>query len=271
MDFLTPGFFADTTYDLHTHTWHSDGLFSPAEVVRRTKERGITTMAITDHDGMEGVMEGVAEGEKLGMRVIAGVEVSSEDETGKDLHILGYGIDPMDPTFNAFLTDLRNARYDRNERLLAALQDAGYEITAEELITRPHQTFVGKPNMARVLVAKGYFPDVPTVFREIFDTEAYQAIKKRKAKSREAISRIIAAGGKAVWAHPGKVRGIGEKESDIYFDYVKLRMEELVSYGLSGLECFHPAHSEAAAARFVAMAEEQHLAITRGSDFHGDL
>ncbi len=260
----------DGTVDLHNHTWYSDGLFSPAETVALAKERGIRTMSVTDHDGTEGLAEAFAAGQELGVEVIPGVEVSSVDEEGKDLHILGYCFDPSDVGLAAFLARLRAYRKERNDRLIAALKEAGYPISFEELLSRPAQTYVGKPNMARVLVEKGYFNSVESVFKELFFASPFREIQKVRVSPEEAVSAIRDAGGYAVLAHPGKIRGIGAKGSPAYYDAIRARVVSLTEAGLSGLECSHPSHTERDEAAFLALAAEFDLAVTRGSDFHGD-
>lgn len=144
----------DYKVDFHTHTYHSDGLMKPSEMVRLFAERKYDIIAITDHDGIDGVMEAQIAGEALGMQIVAGIEFATTYEfDGKELelHMLGYYIDIENEELIERLKDIKKARKDRNELLLQKLNEAGYELTWDDILTRPKQTYVGKPNFARAM------------------------------------------------------------------------------------------------------------------------
>lgn len=256
--------------DYHNHTWYSDGTKPPAKVVGRAKELGLSEIAITDHDGIGGIREAQEAGRELGVGVVPGIELSTRMEDGVGLHILGYGIDIDDPALNARLEKILAARMDRNYRLLAALREGGYEVSMEEILDRQGQTYVGKPNIARVLVAKGYVKSKEEAFIKIFRQPKYKAIRKERLDPADGIRLILAAGGLPVWAHAGKTKKIGEKGSEEFYANVRRILDYLMEAGLAGMECYYPLHDEAMTKRLCGIAEEHGLIITKGSDYHGD-
>lgn len=258
--------------DFHIHTWFSDGCISPTEVVKQAKAAGYDAVAITDHDGVDGVKEALIAGEALGLSVISGIELATETEEGIGLHILGYYIDIENRRLTETLEDLLEKRRQRNEKLLSLLTETGYPLTEEELIMRPGQRFIGKPIIARAMVRKGYIRIPGDAFQDgkFLESPQARAIKKEKLKTNEAISLIKAAGGIAVLAHPIQIKGFGSPGSQGFYRQVEELTGELKSEGLGGMECFHPDHTPAQALQFVKIAEMHHLHITEGSDFHGE-
>ncbi|MBQ2063560.1 MAG: PHP domain-containing protein [Firmicutes bacterium] len=256
--------------DYHNHTWYSDGTKSPAGVVAHAKELGLREIAITDHDGIGGIREAQEAGAAEGIDVVPGVELSTRMEDGTGLHILGYGIDIDNEALNARLEQILEARMDRNYRLVAALQEDGYEITMEEIMDRDGGTYVGKPNIARTLVAKGYVESKEAAFIDIFRLPKYKAIKKERLDPVDGIKLILTAGGLPVWAHAGKTKRIGEKGSEEFYGNVERILDTLIEAGLEGMECYYPLHDEVMTERFLGMAKQRGLIITKGSDYHGD-
>lgn len=257
--------------DFHIHTWFSDGSISPAELVKQAKENGYDKIAITDHDGIDGIKEAQEAGRQLGLEIIPGIELATETETGIGLHILGYYIDTENKQLLKTLDDLRKKRDARNEKLLKELERMGYPLTQEELMLRSGQTFIGKPIIARAMAAKGYIEKPKEAFAEgkLLESPAAKAIKKEKLKTSDAIGLIKGAGGIAVLAHPIQIRKFGTPGSESFYQKVDDLISHLKKDGLDGLECFHCDHSVEQAARFVEIAQRHHLRITRGSDFHG--
>lgn len=257
--------------DFHIHTWFSDGSISPTDVVKQAKAADYDAIAITDHDGTDGVQEALAAGEALGIRVVPGIELATETEAGIGLHILGYSIDIENPELKKTLEELLQKRRRRNEKLLKLLADMGYPLTEEELTLRKGQTFIGKPIIARAMVRKGYIENPKDAFREGFLLESPEAkaIKKEKLKTAQAIALIRQAGGIAVLAHPIQIKGFGTPGSEAFYEKTDDLIGALKQKGLGGLECFHSDHSREQALRFTEIAEKYHLRITRGSDFHG--
>ncbi len=251
--------------DYHMHAWFSDGTMKPTELVKMYKGRDYDVIALTDHDGVDGVYEAVIAGEALELKVIPGIEIgSSYDFEGQEieLHILGYHIDTENAALKACIEKLRISRRDRNERLLAHLQGLGYDLVYEDLIERPGQDYIGKPNFARVLKRKGCAPEN---MWDLFDE-----VPRERISAYEAIDIIKEAGGMAVLAHPLKTKKIGDSSSEVFWKNLDLIVADLKKHGLKGMECYHPSASHEQALKLVVMAGQYHLHITEGSDFHGD-
>ena len=251
--------------DYHIHSYYSDGRMKPVDIVRRYKENDYEVIALTDHDGVDGVQEAMIAGEALQIKVIPGVELSTSlnwEGKATELHILGYHIDTENPRLQEMLETARRSRDDRNQRLLAYLNGSGYPLRYEDLLERPGQTYVGKPNFARALRRKGYA--IEDMWK-IFDR-----IERERLDTAEAIAVIREAGGLAVLAHPMKIKGIGEKSSGQFWENLENMLRHLKKQGLKGLECYHPSASGEDALRLVVLAGKLHLHITEGSDFHGE-
>lgn len=251
--------------DYHMHSYFSDGTMKPTDLVKMYKGRDYDVIALTDHDGVDGVYEAVIAGEALEMKVIAGIEIGcSYDFAGQEieLHILGYHIDTENAALKACIEKLRSSRRARNEKLLAHLQGLGYDLQQEDLIERPGQDYIGKPNFARALKRKGCAPEN---MWELFDEVARERIS-----AYEAISVIQEAGGMAVLAHPLKTKKIGAPDSEELWKNLDTIVADLKKHGLKGMECYHPSADHDQALKLVVMAGKYHLHITEGSDFHGD-
>lgn len=248
-------------YDLHTHTRASDGMNSPARQVQLAVERGLTGIAITDHDTVAGVKEALSEGRRLGITVIPGVEISTRAE-GKDIHILGYYLDINNEQLLQRLSELRATRDLRNEMMIARLQELGLEITLDEVIAamdRPlrNDESLGRPHIADALVHKGYASNLRDAFDRYLAEGKPGYVSLPRIAPLEAIGWIREAGGAAVIAHPG-----------LYGDD-KL-VEEIVLQGRpDGIEVYHSDHGADEEERYMAIAMRHDLIPTGGSDYHG--
>ncbi|MNM78311.1 hypothetical protein D3C81_902040 [compost metagenome] len=248
-------------YDLHTHTQASDGMNQPAENVRLAKEKGLTGLAITDHDTVAGIAEALLAGKELGLDVVPGIEISSRVGE-KDIHVLGYFVDPEDNRFKERLARLRLVREERNGLIIAKLQQLGLSITLEEVkagLSRPLRPdeSLGRPHIADTLVRKGYVSDMRDAFdRYLAEGKPGYASLPRIAPE-EAIVWIREAGGVPVLAHPG-----------LYSDDDLVR--SIVERGKpAGIEVYHSDHGPEEELRYAAMAEKYGLIVTGGSDYHG--
>ena len=247
------------------HSYYSDGTMKPTDLVRMYKEKEYDIIALTDHDGVDGISEAVIAGEALKIKVIPGIEFSTGydfDERELELHLLGYHIDIENQPLRERLKEIRKDRDVRNEKLLAYLNGLGYELTREDLLQRPGQTYVGKPNFARAIARKGY--EIENLW-EVLDT-----VKKDKISIFKAMELIKGAGGMSVLAHPMKTKNLAELRSDAFWDALERILRDLKKHGLKGLECFHPSATEEDSLRLVNLAGKYHLHITEGSDFHGE-
>lgn len=244
--------------DLHLHTTASDGTTSPTENVRLAKQVGMSAIAITDHDTVAGIAEALAAGETEGIEVIPGVEVSSLAD-GQDIHVLGYFIPYQDEGFLQALEGLRKTRHERNKLMVARLNELGFEITLEEVYQRKQgeqDKNIGRPHIAEVMIEKGYVATMEEAFAKYLSKHGQAYVNPPRITPQAAIDLIKQAGGAAVLAHPG------------LYDNDEL-VEELIQYGLDGIEVYHPDNSAESKARYLAFADKYKLIVTGGSDFHG--
>ena len=258
---------SDLKKDLHMHTRHSDGALTPQELIELRASEGYELLAITDHDVMGGSVEGANYAREKGIQYIYGIEFDSEDVFGKDLHILGYGLDIHSEPLLDKLIEVLDERNKRNEKLMNALNKRGYGITVEDVKAVNNGRYVGKPTFAQVLVNKGYAKDVQEVFATVFREDDIRAIKKVTEKSKVIIDTIHAADGLAVMAHPMEQRHLDES-----FEEFKPRLydilDKMVAYGVDGIECHHPSANEMQQELLLKYTKERGLMVTRGSDFH---
>ncbi|MBY0011037.1 PHP domain-containing protein [Paenibacillus typhae] len=247
--------------DLHTHTQASDGMQPPAENVRIAFDKGLSAVAITDHDTVSGVAEALEAGRKYGITVVPGVEISTRAE-GKEIHVLGYYIDTEQELFLSRLAAQRDTRAARNEAILARLRELGIEITLEQVLAnlgralKPDES-IGRPHIADELVRLGAAADMRDAFDKYLAEGAAAYVSPPRITPEEACKWIIEAGGAPVLAHPG-----------IYGDDELVR-GIIARSGLRGIEAHHSDHSPQDAARYIVMAEQYGLLVTGGSDFHG--
>lgn len=245
--------------DLHTHSTASDGQYTPAELARLAKKRGLEVMALTDHDSVNGVDEAIAEGKAVGLRVIPGVELSADDYL--NLHILGYGFSI--PAIQDWLKSLQGGRNNRKYRIRDFLRTKGLEIPLEEVDQAAAGASIGRPHFAMVMLKHGYVGTRREAFDRYLDTPEFQTLEKgTKPTAQECVERIKAAGGKVSLAHPYQIVLNGESLDKL--------VGRLKGYGLDAIECYYPIHTPEQTAEYFALAEEYGLHITGGSDFHGE-
>lgn len=251
--------------DFHTHSYYSDGTMKPTDLVRKYKDEEYDIVALTDHDGVDGIKEATIAGEALRIQVIPGIEFATTyDLDGEEieLHLLGYYIDIENQQLNEKLVEIRKDRRERNEKLFIHLNELGYAITEEDILDRPGQTYVGKPNFARALARKGYDIENPW--------ELMEQVERKKISTKEAIDLIRGAGGMTVLAHPMKTKNLGKCGSKEFFSAMEKIVCHLKKDGLQGIECYHPSADEEEEFILVTIAAKFHMHITEGSDFHGD-
>ena len=247
--------------DLHIHTTASDGTCTPAEVVERAAAAGLKLISVTDHDTVAGVKEAMEAGERLGVTVIPGIEISS-DYLGEDTHILGYGIDVDSPAMGEVLAWIVAERDRRNEQIAALLRRDGMEVDIPRLKERYPGATVGRPHFARVLVDSGRAKDVPDAFNKWLDTGRPYYIPRQQLPFAQGMEFIRRAGGVAVLAHP------------LQYGYDEAGLRNLVARaahcGAQGIEIYYSGYTAEDCAKLVALAREFGLFVTGGSDYHGD-
>lgn len=243
-------------YDLHCHSTCSDGADTPEALVRLAAAGGLAGIALTDHDTTLGVEPAMAEGRRLGVEVIPGVEITCE-ERAFECHLLGYWVD-LDPEceLQQLLANMRRSRTQRAREILRRLRALGVDITEAEVVQLHGPHAVGRPHIAAALVEKGYAPTVRLAMRRYLGKTSPAYVPRLRVTPEEGVAAIRASGGVAVYAHPGIVG----------LDPI---IERLVPVGLAGLEAHYPEHTEADTARYAGMAHRLGLVVTGGSDYHG--
>ncbi len=260
------------TFDLQSHSVHSDGALPASEVVAAAAAAGVRLVGLTDHDTVDGVREAVASGEDHGVRVVPAIEISALDQPSlRDLHILGYVIDDRDPQLRRSLRDYRDDRIRRGEAMAAALRELGFELDEESLRRRTRAgASLGRPHLAAAVVGhpanhgrlQGEGRLDASAFLGAYLTEGKPAFRRRERPSvKEAIATIHDAGGVAVWAHP--FWDVSDPQE------VEQRIEHFAQIGIDGVESFYPTHTRDQVWVLDDAARGRGLLSTGSSDFHG--
>ena len=246
---------APRAIDLHMHSTASDGAVAPAGVAAAAHAAGLAAIALTDHDTLAGVEEARAAGAALGVRVIAGVELSAVDAAGDETHVLGLHIARPAPLQQA-LEGFRTARRTRALEIVDRLNALGVPLTADAVLAEANGAAIGRPHVARALIAGGWVADLREAFDRYLGAGRPAFVEKRRLTMPEAFALIHEAGGLAVYAHPGR-------------DGTRERVAAFAALGMDGLEVRHPGHSPAETTRLAALARELDLVPSGGSDWHG--
>jgi len=264
--------------DLHVHTTASDGTYTPNDVVKLAAGKGIRALAVTDHDTIQGVAEALAAGERLGVKVVPAIELSTCDEPDKDfmeLHLLGYFIDPDDPALNDTLKRVIQGRAEQKRLQIQKLQDLGFDVPEEEVFALTDGT-PSRSHIAEVLLRRNRsrVTDKQQLFDEYISVGGKAYVPRPFELSlEEAIQVVLDAGGVPVLSHPA--------------DYLHVRdparvVRDAVSLGLRGIEVNYTydknrrhfgiskAELHTLIRRFDGLADELGLLKTGGSDFHGE-
>lgn len=242
--------------DLHCHSTASDGVLAPSQVVRVAAERGLTAMALTDHDTTGGLAEAQAAGERLGVEVVGGCEFSVGVEWG-EMHLLGYFITPGDPEIEAFLTWARDDRSRRAREMVSRLGGLGLALSYNEVLEESGGGAVGRPHVARALHKRGH---VNTI-QQAFDRYIGRGRPAFVEKELPTLSRVAAL----VHSRRGIVSAAHLKGYGTPANLARLKDE-----GLDAVETRHPSHSGDQLANITDAALALGLARTGGSDWHGE-
>jgi len=242
--------------DLHTHSLRSDGALSPADLIRRAADRGVSVLSLSDHDTLAGVAEAVAAGDALGVRVIPASELNTESEWG-DAHVLGYFIDPADEPLEARLRWLRESRGRRIELMVEKLNQLGYSVSLDRVLEIAQGGALGRPHLAEALLEKGYVRSYEESFDTILAKGSPAYVARVGLSPLEAVALVRTHGGVPSLAHPGTVVGL------------EALLPKMVAAGLAGIEAYYGEHSPEMTERCLALARTHGLVPTGGSDFHG--
>lgn len=247
--------------DMHSHSTASDGTLTPTELVRLAAKNRLRAMALTDHDGVDGLDEAIAEGERLGVEVIPGVELSAEHAHGT-MHVLGFFLDRTKTLLQQKLQKLQDGRAERNPLIVKKLQDLGIDITFDEVKAASGGGLIGRPHFAKVLLAKKVVSTMQEAFEKYLKKGAPAYAEKFRFSPEDTIRLIHEGGGVAVLAHPFTVyknpgKGLDEE------------IRRLAEAGLDGIEVYYSTYSPDQSRRYRKLVDRNGLLASGGSDFHG--
>jgi 3',5'-nucleoside bisphosphate phosphatase len=241
--------------DLHVHTTASDGVLTPAQVVREVVAAHLMAVAISDHDTIEGIDPAIEEAAKVGVIVVPAVEINTD--FGKDeVHILGYYIDHRSSELRAHLEHQRRGRLERAERMVDRLNEIGVRISMARVLEIAGSGAIARPHIARAIVEAGYASNMNGAFGRYLIRGTAGYVPRSKLTPFQAIEIIRGSKGVAVFAHPGD-----SKHDEM--------IPQLVDAGLQGIEAYHTDHSFHQRRRYVKLAQQYGLIATGGSDSHG--
>lgn len=244
----------DRKADLHTHTNYSDGIWSPAELIRKAKEQSVDILSITDHDNIRGVKEAAEIGRDLGIEIIPGVEISSEIGN-REIHILGYFFDPDNIELERYLNFFREERIKRAGRIINKLRNIGFDINLDEVLDKAKNSSVGRPHIAQVMLEKGFIKSFFEAFNKYIGNGSPAFEKKVHLSPQSAFRIITDAGGLSFLAHPGNIS--------------ENLLKEIIDLGVDGIEVVHPSHSKLQEKFYKGIVNSYFLLECGGSDYHG--
>lgn len=245
-------------FDLHVHTYYSDGILSPAELIDLAVKQNLQGIAITDHDTILGLNEAIVYSKKYdNFKVIPGIEFGSvyEDE---EVHILGYFIDYNDEELISVTKNLRHDRINRAIKMINNLNRLDIDVTIDDVRKHSGNDYIGRPHIARALIDKGYVGSIEESFEKYLNRGKPGYAERFHLSIEDTISLIEKSGGIAILAHPGLIKN-------------KSIVEYTISKGIQGIECIHSKHTAEDTDYFIKLAKKKNLIVTGGSDYHGDL
>lgn len=228
----------------------------PGALVRLAHEVGLETLAITDHDSVQGIATATLAATDLGMTLVSGVELSSSIE-GQELHLLGYFVDVTDESFLTQLTELAGRREQRSRRIVERLNDSGILVEFARVQTLANGGSIGRPHVARALIEQGIVGSIPEAFDRFLGKGRPGFVPRATFEPEDAVRLVLRAGGVPVLAHPlttGDPEGVAR---------------QLLPFGLRGFEVYYSEYNARTQANLRALADHMGLIPTGGSDFHG--
>jgi len=243
--------------DLHLHSTASDGRLSPAEIVRKSAELGLTVIALTDHDTVDGIEPALETAKAFPwLRVIPGVEINTDVPQG-EAHVLGYFIDYTNQELRDTLEKLRHSRQGRAQRMIAKLRDLGIQIEWHRVQEIAGAGALGRPHIAQAMLEKGYITTIKEAFTKYISRDGPAYVERAKITPVEAVATILQAGGLPVLAHPFTINN-PEK-----------MVIELKAAGLVGIEAYYDNYTADEVSRLLSLAARHSLITTGGTDYHG--
>ena len=249
------------TIDLHTHSNCSDGSMTPTELVAHAASRGVSAIALSDHDTVAGIDEAIKAGEKYGVEIVPAIEFSVQSAT--ETHILGFYIDHKSDILKQALERINAVRWQRTVNTCKNLQALGFDVTMEEALAIAPSGLIGRAHFARILMEKGYVASVKEGFDKYLANgrPAYDGTQALTAK--EAVELINSIGGVAFVAHPHLIR-LEDNE-------LRSFLSELMTVGLCGIEGYYNEYTKEMQDYFQSLADELGLQICGGTDFHAKM
>lgn len=243
--------------DLHTHSTYSDGRLTPSELIERAVSRGLTVLALTDHDSTDGIAEAVeAAREYPQLLFIPGVELST-DVPQDEVHVLGYFLDWHNPSFQDRLDRLRRSRLERGQKMLVKLKDMGIDISWQRVKEIAGDGAVGRPHIALAMLEEGHISSLEEAFDRYLGRNGPAYVEREKITPAEAVHLLTRASGLPVLAHPRDLQNL------------KPLVIELKEAGLIGMEVYYQDYDQETIERLLAIARQHDLLPLGGSDFHG--
>ena len=242
--------------DLHCHSVFSDGLETPAALVARAIRAGLSALALSDHDAVHGMPQLEAAAAGTGLIPVPAAELSTRCN-GQDVHLLGLFVDPSESAFVERLAEMRREREVRGQAMVERLAGVGLPLDLAALRRLAGGAALGRPHVARAMVAAGYVRDADEAFQKYLTKGKPGYVPKPKWTLAEAIAAVRTAGGLSVIAHP------------VWYDDPEKIVAQGVEAGLDGLEVLHTDHNGAAVGQFARLADRYRLLRSAGSDFHG--
>ena len=243
--------------DLHIHSTASDGRFSPAEVVRKSVERGVTIISLADHDTVDGIIPALAAAKAFPrLKVIPCVEMST-DVPNSEAHVLGYFIDYTDPEFAARLERMCHSRRERAQGMIAKLRALGIHIEWQRVQEIAGSSSMGRPHIAQAMLEKGYIASIKEAFTKYISRDGPAYVNRQKMTPVEAIGLILKAKGLPVLAHPLTVSN------------PEIMVSQLKAAGLAGIEVYYDGYTADERNRLINLADRHNLIASGGSDYHG--
>ncbi len=243
--------------DLHIHSTASDGQLSPADVVCKSVDCGLTIIALADHDTVDGVVPALAAAKAFPkLKVIPCIEVSTDIPKG-EIHVLGYFIDYTNPKLLTTLERFRNSRRKRAQGMVAKLGGLGIHIEWQRVQEIAGSSSIGRPHIAQAMLEKGYIASFKEAFTKYISREGPAYVEREKMTPAEVVELILRANGLPVLAHP------------LTINNMETMIVELKDAGLVGIEAYYSGYTAAEVNKLVSLTNKYNLITTGGSDYHG--
>ncbi len=240
--------------DLHLHSNESDGLLKPGELIKVAVNNNVRAISITDHDTVKGLKAGSEAASYNNIEFVPGFEISIDDE-GEEIHLLGYYPYFM-KDLSSILTKYKQERYTRVAIITEKFKKKSINISFSEVLNEAGSAAPGRLHLARLMVQKKYCSNIPQAFNMYLKKGKEFFVPRKLMNIRETMSFFDDIKAIPVIAHPGF--------------YKETVIDKLLSYGLKGIEVFHPEHNSKDQQKYLSLSQQKNLIVTGGTDYHGD-